>query len=166
MKKLVLFAAFAAMAGASALTAQTPDRPEGRGRGMGREMGGPGRGGMMMDQMLLQGITLTDAQKAQLEKLHTDERAKMEAQRGQAQGRPDFAAIREARQKGDTATANRLMQEQRAKMEAQREAQFSAIRAILTADQQKQFDANVAQMKEHMGRGGRGGSGTRGSHNK
>jgi Spy/CpxP family protein refolding chaperone len=115
---------------------------------MGR--GGPG----MMQGMLLKGITLTDAQKAKLDTLREAQRTAMQAQRGQ--GRPDFEAIREAREKGDTATVARLMAEQRKTMEAHRDAQFAAIRAILTPDQQKQFDANVAEMKKHEGDMGHG----------
>jgi Spy/CpxP family protein refolding chaperone len=107
----------------------------------------------MMDQMLLHGITLTDAQKAKLDEYHTAERAKMQA--GGQDGRGDFDAIREARQKGDTATAQRLMQEQRTKMSARRDDQVATIRGLLTADQQTQFDANVAEMKKHEGERGR-----------
>jgi hypothetical protein len=40
-------------------------------------------------------------------------------------------------------------------MEKQRDAHLSAIRGILTADQQKQFDANVAELKQHQGAWGR-----------
>lgn len=156
MRKLtVVAAAFAALAmagvaqaqGTGAPAQQHQHRAEGRGP-MGR--GGPG----MMQGMLLKGITLTDAQKAKLDTLREAQRTAMQAQRGQ--GRPDMAAIREARQKGDTVTANRLMAEQRKTMEAHRDAQFAAIRAILTADQQKQFDANVAEMKKHQGEMGHG----------
>ena len=162
MKKMIMFAAFAAMAGIGTLQAQNPDRPQGGRRGEG----GPGRGGMMMGGALLRGITLTDAQKTQLEKIQADERAQMQAQRGQARGRPDFEAIREAREKGDTATVNRLMKAQRAQMEGRRDAQIATLRGILTADQQKQLDANVAEMKQRQEqggeRGGFGGAGGRG----
>jgi Spy/CpxP family protein refolding chaperone len=107
----------------------------------------------MMEHMLFQGITLTDAQKAKLQDLHTTERAKMQAN-GQ-NGRADFDAIRDARQKGDTATAQKLMAEQRTKMEARRDEQVASLRGILTSDQQTQFDNNVAAMKQHAaGRGG------------
>ena len=115
--------------------------------------GGGGGGGMMMEQMLLKGITLSQAQQAKIDSLRQSERAAMQGQRGQG---GDFAAIREAREKGDTATAQKLMAEQRAKMEKQRDAHLAALRALLTADQQKQFDANVAEMKQHRGEWGRG----------
>lgn len=154
MRKIALLAAFAAVAGATAVHAQgtgtPPDRPRGEARGPGGR-GGPG----MMDQMLLKGITLSDAQKAKLDEWREAQRAKMQAG-GQSEGRAEFEAIRDARQKGDTATANRLMAEQRTKMEARRSEQFAAIRGLLTADQQKQFDANVAEMKQHEGERGMG----------
>jgi protein CpxP len=157
MKKIAFIAAFAVVASAGAVVAQNPG-----GRGPGGR-GGPG-GGMMMDRALLKGITLTDAQKQQVEALNKSERDKMEAERTSGAGRSEFEAIRTAREKGDTATANKLMAEQRAKMEARRDEQISALRAILTPDQQPTFDANVAEMKKMAGqRGmGMGGGGRRG----
>jgi glutaredoxin-related protein len=106
--------------------------------------------------MLLRGIELSDAQKASLQTLRENERTAMEQNR--EQGRAVFDQINAARQSGDTATANRLMRDQRAKMEAQRDKQAAAIRALLTADQQVQFDKNVTEMKEHEAQfpGGRG----------
>ena len=162
MRKIAVLAAFVAMAGATAVQAQgNPPTPPGGMRGGMRGRGGPGGPGAMMDQMLLKGITLTDAQKASLEQLRKSEREQMQAHADEA--RAEMEAIRDARQKGDTVTANRLMAEQRAKMDARRDDQFAAIRAILTGDQVTQFDANVAEMKKRqsemggMGRGRRGG---------
>ena len=156
MKKVAMVAAaFAALAAAGVAQAQATGAPAQHQHGAGgRGQMGPGRGGMMMEQMLLKGITLTDAQQARIDSLHQAERASMQGQRGE--GRGDFAAIRDAREKGDTATANKLMAEQRAKMEAQRDAHLASVRAVLTAAQQKQFDANVAEMKQHQGEWGRG----------
>jgi len=157
MKKVAMVAAaFATLAAAGAMQAQGTGAPAQHQRGAGvRGQMGPGRGGgMMMEQMLLKNITLTDAQQARIDSLHQAEGASIQGQRGE--GRGDFAAIRDAREKGDTATANKLMAEQRAKMEARREAHLASVRAILTADQQKQFDANVAEMKQHQGEWGRG----------
>ena len=153
MRKLALFAAFAAsLGGAAALHAQTPTDTthrahEGRGGRGGR--GGPA----MMDQMLLKNITLTDAQKTQLEKVRESERASMQSDGGR---RADFDAMRKARQSGDTAAARKLMAEQRTRMEAHLTAHTAAIRSILTPDQQKQLDANVAELKKHPMRFGHG----------
>jgi len=158
MRKIAILAAFAAITSATTVFAQNGG-PPGRGRG-------PGGGGMMMDRMLLEGITLSEAQQAKLQELRKAERDRAEAQRGQQQGPPaEMQAIREAREKGDTVTANKLMAEQRAKMEARRDTQIAAIRTILTQDQLAQFDTNVAALKKResemggmgMGRGRRGG---------
>ena len=158
MRKIAILAAFAAITSATTVFAQTGGPPPGRGRGPG--------GGMMMDRMLLEGITLSEAQQAKLQELRKAERDRAEAQRGQQQGPPpEMQAIREAREKGDTVTANKLMAEQRAKMEERRNTQIAAIRAILTQDQLAQFDTNVAALKKResemggmgMGRGRRGG---------
>jgi Spy/CpxP family protein refolding chaperone len=158
MRKLAILAAFAAVAGASVAQAQAggpPDRPRPEGRGPGGR-GGPGGGGM-----LLQGITLSDAQQAQLKALNDAERAKMQAAGPQGRG-GNMEAIRTARESGDTATANRLMREQRAEMVARRDAQAATIRALLTSDQLTTFDANVAEMKKREAEMGAGGGGARG----
>ena len=153
MRKMMMVAALAAVASATALHAQ--GNPGGRRGGMGMRGAGPG----MMDQMLLKGITLSDAQKAKLEQIREAERSKMQAQGGRGGGRAEMDSIRAARERGDTALAQKLMAQQRAQMEARRDSQITAIRGILTADQLPQFDANVAEMKKRAaeGRGRRGG---------
>jgi len=148
MRKMMMVAALVAMASGTALHAQ--GNPGRRG-GMGM------RGGGMMDAELLKGITLNDAQKAKLEQIREAERAKMEAAGGRGGGRAEMDSVRAARERGDTATASRLMAEQRLKMDARREAQITAIRGILTPDQLPQFDANVAELKKRPPGGRRGG---------
>jgi len=155
MRKMMMVAALAAMASATALHAQ--GNPGGRRGGMGM------RGGGMMDAELLKGITLNDAQKAKLEQIREAERAKMQAEGGRGGGRAEMDSARAARERGDTAAANRLMAEQRLKMDARREAQITAIRGILTTDQLPQFDANVAELKKRASEmGGRRGRPPRG----
>jgi Spy/CpxP family protein refolding chaperone len=156
MRKIALLAALVATVGAGVAQAQTDSLPRGGMRGRGGP-GGPGAfGGRGGAGMLLRGITLTDAQKATLETLREQDRAAMEQNRDANQAL--FEQIRAARQSGDTATANRLMREQRTKMDAQRDKQAGAIRAILTSEQQAQFDKNLAEMKEMEAKfpGGRG----------
>jgi Spy/CpxP family protein refolding chaperone len=113
---------------------------------------------MGADRALLKGITLSDAQKAQLKELRDTQRANMqangEANGAQGRGGANFEAMRTARQNGDTATMRRLMQEQRTEMQARQMQQIAAMRGILTSDQLTQFDANVAEMKSHMGENG------------
>lgn len=116
----------------------------------GGRRGGPGG-------FLLKGITLSDAQKAQL-------KAQREKENPQAKAlREQFGTImrdeRAARERGDSAgvkAARDRAQALRTQMEPLRQQQIASLRAILTPEQQKQFDANVAQMKERGGRGGEG----------
>ena len=117
--------------------------------------GGPGMRGMGggMQRMLFEGITLSAAQQASVDSIQGARReamrARMEAMR--AGGPPD---------EGARAT---MMQEMRAAQEQDRQA----MRALLSADQQKTFDANLARMQEMMrqrqqqggGPGGPGGPG-------
>jgi Spy/CpxP family protein refolding chaperone len=145
MRKLALLVSFALVASGTTIQAQ--------GRGMGRASGrgGPGGPAMMMDRLLFKDITLTDAQKAKIEELRKAERDQMQAAGGRQGGAgADFEAIREAREKGDTATVRRLMADQRDKMETRRNERIAALRAILTSDQVAQFDANVDAMKKQQ----------------
>ena len=69
----------------------------------------------------------------------------------EADRRATFAQIRAARERGDTATAERLMAEARAKMQADRDTHVAALRNILTADQRTQFDKNLAELNQRRG---------------
>ena len=115
-----------------------------------RGPGGPGGA-------LLEGITLTYAQKTRLQELRIGQRSEMQKTREQ------FGAVmkeaRDARQRGDTVTARAKMEQVRAQMDKQRERQIASLRTILTAEQQKQLDANVAQWKERAREGGHRGHG-------
>lgn len=144
-------------------TGQQPQRPRGEqgdrgGRGWGR--GGP-RGGP--EGFLLRGITLTDAQKQKVQQLHESDRAQMEKSRDQFRSRMDSA--RAARQRGDSTKAKALFDAMRKDMDARRDQHASQIRSILTAEQQKQFDANLAEAKKREAERGPGrGFGPRGDH--
>lgn len=89
--------------------------------------GGQGRGGGMATRAL-QGITLTAAQQAQVDTIVTAARAMMPAR---TQGVPMSDA--------DRAAAMNIMQ-----------GSMKDIRAILTPDQQKTFDKNLADMQQQM----------------
>ena len=85
-----------------------------------------GRRGGDRTQMLFQGITLTADQQSQVQ------------------------AIRE-RHRGDMQGLNpRENPDDRTKMMQNMQAQMAEIRAVLTADQQTQFDKNVAEMRQRM----------------
>jgi len=148
------FFTLAALAGALALPAMSAHAQDGTApatapQGAMRGPGGPGggrmmRGGGMMDPGL-KGIELTQAQKDSLKAINDRQRAEGQAAMQGANG--DREAMRTA-------------------MQGMMKKRHDAIRAILTADQQKTYDKNTEeaekQMKERMknggGWGGRGGS--------
>jgi Spy/CpxP family protein refolding chaperone len=98
---------------------------DGRGRG---GPGGVGRG----DQALLRNITLSAEQQQRIDTIRTRYRAQMEQMRGQ---------------NGGDREANR------AQMRTMMEKQQGEIRDVLTPDQQRVFDQNVADMRARMGQG-------------
>ena len=163
--------------GAADLAAQQqrPARPDSAKAGAraGGQMGprGAGRDAMRRGPqghgMLLRDITLTDAQKSELQAIRTRQQ---EARRASAaDNRATMERARAARQSGDTAALRALRTAQQARMTAARDAEIAAIRGILTAEQRVQFDRNVATMKERMDnrqagmREGRGQRGPRGA---
>jgi protein CpxP len=111
----------------SASTAPIDGNRDGRGPG-GR--GGFGRG----DQAMLRGITLSADQQQRVDSIRTSYRTQMEKMR--------TSGDREA---------------MRAQMRPLMEKQQADIRAVLTADQQRQFDQNAAEMRSRMEQGGRPG---------
>lgn len=154
---LFAFALAALVAGAAGTAVAQPPAggpPPGAPRGMGP--GGPGgRGGMQA--LLFEGITLSDAQRAKVDSIQGARRAmmreRMQAMQGGTQGGTPGGGM------PDSATMAARRQEMRTAMEQDR----AAVRAVLTADQQKTFDANVARMqarqRERMQNGGPGGMG-------
>src|SRR3982751_5162893 len=111
-----------ALAGMVALAA--PVAAFAQGGGGGGQGGGAGRG----MQMLMQGITLTDKQKASVDSIGTAFRAQMPPMQQGTQ--PDSAT--------------------RAKSMEVRQKQYAAVRGVLTADQQKVFDKNLEDMRAQM----------------
>ena len=129
-----------------------PDTTQGqRGRGGRDGERGMRRGGPRGLGALLKGITLTDAQKTRLEAVRKEQEPEMKKSREQ------FGAVmkeaRDARQRGDTVTARAKMDQVRTQMDAQRNRQVASLRTILTADQQKQLDTNIAELKQRGEKG-------------
>jgi hypothetical protein len=102
-----------------------------------------GRGGPQ--GLLLRGITLSADQKARLQTLRAEQRKEFEKSRPQGEAKAK-------RQRPDST----VVAARRAEMEKRREQQFASLRSILTADQQVQFDKNVAELKANAGKGGLG----------
>lgn len=102
---------------------------------------GQGRGGMMGGasvERLLAGIDLTADQKAQVEAIEKKFAPKQKEMRD---------AMMAAREKGE-----RPSPETMSKMRETADEQRTELRAVLTAEQQVQFDANVKAMSERMRR--------------
>jgi Spy/CpxP family protein refolding chaperone len=121
---LVLAATTLAAAAPAALTAQPPQGAQ-----------GGGRGGAAMQAMMFEGITLTDAQKTQIDSIRTAFRA----QGGGGQGGGQRTA-------GGAPPDSAAMAARRERTQAER----TAIRAVLTAEQQPVFDKNLQTMEERM----------------
>jgi Spy/CpxP family protein refolding chaperone len=85
-----------------------------------------GRRGGDRGQILLQGITLTADQQTQVQTIRDRHRAEMQGLNPREN--PD----------------------DRAKMMQNMQTQMAEIRAVLTSDQQVQFDKNVAEMRQRM----------------
>ncbi|HEU4719728.1 MAG TPA: hypothetical protein VFS59_00080 [Gemmatimonadaceae bacterium] len=116
---VALLAGGTAVAGAQA-AAQAP-----------AQQGGPGGGGRGGFNRTLNGIELTDAQKAKVAEI-------------QAKYQPEMQAIRDAMQGGGDRA------EGFTKMQALNDKRNPEIRAVLTADQQVIFDKNLAEQKARM----------------
>lgn len=100
--------------------------------------GGRGRGGGMM-AMLMNGITLTDSQKTQVQAIEDKYAPQMQQLRQK---------MRDARQNG-TPMDSASMQAMRDTGKKERDE----IRALLTPDQQSKFDDNVKSMMSRRPRG-------------
>ena len=150
-------------AGVAQAQQTTPTQPNGRpeagmqrGRGMRDGMGARG---------LLRGVNLTDEQKQRVRAIH--EKYQNEGKGVRESLRPAMEEARAARQRGDSAAARKAWDrtaDQRRQLVALQERQMSEVRGVLTAEQQRQFDANrtamQARMKERRAEGGnkRGGA--------
>lgn len=115
---------------------------------------GPGRDA-------LRGVNPTDAQKAQIKTIYEKYQPQFKSFRDAM--KPAMEEAKAARQRGDTAAARAALAKTastREQAQALRAQETAEIRAILTPEQQKTFDTNVAQMKSRgdhakKGRGNR-----------
>ena len=130
----------------------------------GRELrGGRGRAG------LLRGITLNDAEKSQMKVIRTKYAAETKSLRESM--RPAMQDLRTARQKRDSVAVKAAWGRtagDRQKLLALMQRERGEVRAALTPEHQKQFDANVKTLEQRRAewskKGERGGrSGRRGN---
>lgn len=114
----------------------------GKGEGRGQHWGKGAHG-------LLRGVNLTEAQKTQLEAIHQKYQPQFQSLR--AANKPAMDEARAAHQRGDTAAVRAAFAKNagaRQQMQALMQQEATEIRGILTAEQQKTFDANLQKMKE------------------
>ena len=113
--------------GITSVAAAQGTEPPQQGQGQGAMRRGEGMGGL-----LLKDINLTDAQKAQVKAI-----------------REKYAPLQIELRKSAQAVGG-ADEGTRAKIADLRQKQAAEIRAILSADQQAQFDKNLAEMKSQM----------------
>ena len=158
-KNRVIGFAIAAMLslGTLAQAQSTTTQPEHQRRGMGRgDRVGAGRG-------LLRGITLSDAEKSQVKAVHTKYAAEAKSLREAM--RPAMQEMRTARQKRDSAAVKAAFEKtagDRQKLQALVERQRAEIRAALTPENQKLFDANAKKLEQRRAQWNERGKGERG----
>ena len=134
-RRLSLALAAAALLGAAPVALAQPGQ------------GGGGRGGAMMQERMMtalfEGITLTADQQAQVKAVNDKFQPRLDSAR---------AEMMAARQAGEQPAPERMQA-----MRTLQTEQRAALRAVLTAEQQTQFDRNVAAMPQgrRMGGGGR-----------
>jgi Spy/CpxP family protein refolding chaperone len=141
-KTRVLAVVVALMSVASLAEAQSaaPTPQAGRHGMRGGMRGERGRGGM------LEGIKLSDAEKAKLKEIHG--KYAPEHKKLRESMKPVMEEARALRQKGDTAGARALLQRNKAggeQFKALREREQAEVRAALTPENQKQFDLNLQE---------------------
>jgi len=114
-----------------------------------------GPGMRNMRGQLFKGITLSDAEKANIKNVHTKYASQMKALREQL--KPQMDAAREARQRGDTAALKAMWQKSAAQREQTKtllQAERNDLRAALTPENQVKFDANVQQLEQRVAQRG------------
>jgi Spy/CpxP family protein refolding chaperone len=107
---------------------------------------------------LFKGITLSDQEKANLKAVQAKYASQLKAMREQS--KPDMQAMREARQRGDTAAVKALWQKTAAQREQNKQlmqAERNDMRAALTPANQTKFDANVAAFEKKAAEHGKDG---------
>jgi len=119
-------------------------------RGKDGRRGPRGRRGGRRGNRALRGITLSDSQKTQLQTLFQSNRKN--SQRGQ---NTELRKLMRAKRSGLATAAQEkqltdMLSQMRAQRKANREKMSDSIRSILTAEQQAQFDKNIADGKKRM----------------
>jgi periplasmic protein CpxP/Spy len=144
--------------GTIAQAQSTTTQPQQRRHATSRdERGARGRAG------LLRGITLSDAEKTQVKAIHAKYGAEARSLRESL--RPAMQDMRAARQKRDSAAmkaARDRTATDRQKLQALMQRERAEIRAALTPEHQKVFDANAKTLEQRRAEWSKKGEGVRG----
>jgi hypothetical protein len=149
-----LAAAALVLGGVVAVSAQQPTPAPAQGAHQhragraARNQRGPFRPAAIRHQ-LFKGITLSDAEKANVKNVQAKYASQVKAIREQL--KPQVKAAREARQRGDTAALEAMRQKSGAEREQIKnllESEKNDLRAALTPANQAKFDANVKQFEQ------------------
>jgi Spy/CpxP family protein refolding chaperone len=104
----------------------------------------PGDDRFALDDALLDGIDLTDAQRERVVALRRAQLAELDATRPQILDA--IEAMRRAHEHGDVETARAIMALMQMEMQETRAWRLALLRGLLTAEQRQRFDANVDAM--------------------
>jgi len=143
------------LAGTIAEAQSTTTQP--RARRHATERGGRARNG------LLRGITLSDAEKARVQAIHA--KYNVDAKPLRDSLRPALQKVRAARQARDSVAAKAALEKttvEREKLRAMLERERAEIRAALSPDNQKLFDANAKTLEQRRAAWTKKGEGVRG----
>ncbi len=108
-----------------------------------------GRGGRrrQFDQALFRGITLSDAEKANVQAVHVKYASQMQSLGTQM--RTEAQNAKAARQRGDTATLRSIRSNIVAQRKQMMQAEQGDLRGALSSQNQAKFDANVRRLQSH-----------------
>ena len=137
---LLTFGAAALASAQTTTTTPQPARAHQRGAGHHRA-----------EHALFNGLSLSDAEKANIKSVHTKYAPQMKALREQF--KPQTQAMRDARQRGDTAAVKAMWEKNSAQREQAKQlmnAERAEIRAALTPANQAKFDANVKNVQARL----------------
>jgi hypothetical protein len=115
----------------------------------GAQPAGAGDRPFLLDDTLLTGITLSEAQRedvAQLRKLQL-----AEADGARVEFLDAVELMRRARERGDDGTAGTIMAVLQSDMKSQQTWRLAALRALLTPEQRRLFDTNVDALMAAQG---------------
>lgn len=154
--------ATATFAGAQASTQRADRASRVENRAKGRGMDGRGaRGGLFRD------IKLSATEKSKVKEIHGKYRSEAKAMHESL--KPAMTEARIARQKGDTAAARATLERTKGDRETLRALmarEKTEIRSALSAENQKQFDANVQQVVQRRADGAKQGKGRAGNYHR